>query len=56
MYSQIKKSPSIHMLSIQIDTKSPFKLVIQHQLNNIKFSLFANHLKRSFPSCTSTYV
>ena len=43
---QIKRSHSIHMLSIQIDTKS-IKLVIHHQFNNIKFSLFASHVKRS---------
>ena len=39
-------SHSIHMLSIQIDTKS-ITLVIHHQLNNIKLSFFASHMKRS---------
>ena len=39
------------MLSIQIDTKS-LELVIYHQLNNIKLSFFASHMKSSFPLCT----
>ena len=34
-------SRSIHMLSIQIDTKTHV-LVIHHQFNNIKLSFFAN--------------
>ena len=38
------------MLSIQIDTKS-LKLVIYYQFNNIKLSLFASHMKSSFPLC-----
>ena len=33
-------SHSIHMLSIQIDTKNP-GLIIHHQFNNIKLSFFA---------------
>ena len=41
----------MHMLSIQIDTKS-LELVIYHQFNNIKLSLFASHMKSSFPLCT----
>ena len=44
MYGQIKGSHSIHMLSIQIETKS-LKLVIYHQFNNIKLSFFASHMK-----------
>ena len=36
------------MLSIQIDTKS-IELVILHQFHNIKLSLFASHMKQSFP-------
>ena len=36
------------MLSVQIDTKS-LELVIYHQFNNIKLSLFASHMKSSFP-------
>ena len=43
MYGWIKRSHSIHMLNIQIDTKS-FELVICHQFNNIKLSFFANHV------------
>ena len=39
------------MLSIQIDTKS-LELFISHQFNNIKLSLFASHMKSSFPLCT----
>ena len=39
------------MLSIKIDTKS-LELVIYQQFNNIKFSLFASHMKSSFPLCT----
>ena len=35
------------MLSIQIDTKS-LVLVIYHQFNNIKLSLFASHMNRVF--------
>ena len=34
-----KRSHSIHILSIQIDTKS-FEVVIYHQFNNIKLSFF----------------
>ena len=41
-----KRSHSIHMLSIQIDTKS-LELV-----NNIKLSLFASHMKSSVPLFT----
>ena len=44
----IKRSHSIHMFSIQIDTKS-FELVIYHQYNNIKLSFFASPMKSSFP-------
>ena len=40
-------SHSIHILSIQIDTKS-LKLVIYHQFNNIKLSFFTSHVKSSF--------
>ena len=40
MYDLIKRSHSIHILSIQIDTKS-FEVVICHQFNNIKLSFFA---------------
>ena len=40
-------SHSIHMLSIQIDTKS-LKLVSHHKLNNIKLSFFASHTKWSY--------
>ena len=47
---QIKMSHSIHMSSIQIDTKS-LELIIQYQFNNIKLSFFASHIKRSFPLC-----
>ena len=36
-------SHSIHMLSIQIDTKS-----FQYQFNNIKLSFFTGHTKRTF--------
>ena len=43
---QIKRSHSIHMLSIQIYTKS-LELV-----NNIKLSFFASHMNSSFPLCT----
>ena len=39
------------MLIIQIDTKS-LGLVICHQFNNIKLSLFTSHKKSSFPFCT----
>ena len=39
MYVQIKRSHSIHMLSI--DTKS-HKLVFRHQFNNIKLSFFVS--------------
>ena len=38
------------MLNIQIDAKSLEK-VIYHQFNNIKLSLFASHMKSSFPLC-----
>ena len=37
-------SHSIHMLSIQIDTKS-LKFDIYHQFNNVKLSFFASHIK-----------
>ena len=37
-------SHSIHMLSIQIDTKNP-GLIIHHQFNNIKLSFFASQIK-----------
>ena len=40
-------SHSIHILSIQIDTKS-LKLVIYHQFNNIKLAFFTSHVKSSF--------
>ena len=40
-------SQSIHMLSIQINTKS-FNFVIHNLINNIKLSFFANHMKGSF--------
>ena len=43
---QIKRSHSIHMLSIQIDTKS-LELIICHHFNNFKLSLFASHMKLS---------
>ena len=48
LYSQIKRSHSIHILSIQIDTQN-FELVIDLQFNNVKLSFFANILVRSFP-------
>ena len=51
MYGLIKRSHSIHMLNIQIDTKS-LELVIYHQFNNIKLPFFASHMKSSFPPCT----
>ena len=47
-YCQIKRSHSIHMLSIQIDSKS-IELVIHHQFDNFKLSLVASHTKRRFP-------
>ena len=40
-------SPSIHMLSIQIDAKT-----IEHQCHNIKLSLFTSYMKRSVPLFT----
>ena len=43
LYSQIKMSHSIHMLSIQIDTKS-LELLIHYQ-----FSCFESHIKMSSP-------
>ena len=43
----IKRSHSIYMLNIQIDTKS-----IEIRLDNIKLSFLANHNKQSFPLCT----
>ena len=43
----IKRSHSIHMFSIQIDTKS------LELFNNTKLSFFASHMKSSFPLCTS---
>ena len=43
-------SHSIHMLSIQIDTKNP-GLIIHHQFNNIKLSFFANQIRQNFTSC-----
>ena len=51
-----KMSHSIHMLSIQIDTKS-LVLVSHHQFNSIKLSSLACHMKQSFmkqsfPLCT----
>ena len=46
----VKRSLSICMLSIQIDTKS-LELVIQHQFNNIKLSFFSSHMNSSFPVC-----
>ena len=51
MCGWIKRSHSIHMLNIHIDTKS-IELVIYYQFNNIKLSFFASHMKRSFPLCT----
>ena len=42
MTTKVKMSHSIHMLSIQIDTKSLWLF------NNIKLSFFASHMKRSF--------
>ena len=42
MYGKIKKSYSIKMLSIQIDTKS---LQFVYQFINIKLSFFASHMK-----------
>ena len=48
LYSQIKMSHSIDMLSIQNDTKS-LELVIDHQFNIIKFSCFESHIKMSSP-------
>ena len=50
MYSLIKRSHPINMLSIQIDTKS-LELLISHQSNNIKLSFFASPMKSSFPLC-----
>ena len=50
MYSLIKRSHPINMLSIQIDTKS-LERVIYHQFNNIKLSFFASHMKSSSPLC-----
>ena len=47
MYEQIKRSHSIHMLSIQIDTKT-VELVIHHQFNNIKLSSICKLYKREF--------
>ena len=41
-------SHSIHMSIIQIDTKS-IELVIHIKFYNIKLSLFASHMKQSFP-------
>ena len=52
IYGQIKRSHSIYMLSIQIDTKSLLKLVIHHQFNSFKWTLFASLMKWSFPLCT----
>ena len=43
--SQIKRSHSIHMLSIQIDTKT-VELVIHPQFNNIKLSSICKLYKR----------
>ena len=43
----MKMSQFIHLLSIQIDTLS-LELVIYHQFNNIKLSIFASRKKRSF--------
>ena len=51
MFGEIKRSHSIHMSSIQIDTKS-LERVIYYQLNNIKLSFFASHMKSSYPLCT----
>ena len=47
VYGQIKRSHSIHMLSIQIDTKT-VELVIHHQFNNIKLSSICKLYKREF--------
>ena len=47
VYGQIKRSHSIHMLSIQIDTKT-VELVIHHQFKNIKFSSICKLYKREF--------
>ena len=47
MYGQIKMSHSIHILSIQIDTKR-LELSIYHQFNNIKLSFFASPIFASF--------
>ena len=44
-FGLIKRSHSIHMLSIQIDIKS-LELVIHHQ------SFFASNMKSCFPLCT----
>ena len=43
-----QKNHFIHMLNIQIDTKS---LELVTEFNNIKLSLFASHMKDSFPLC-----
>ena len=43
-------SHPIHILSIQIDTKS-LELLINHQINNIKFSFFTSNIKLSFLFC-----
>ena len=51
MHSETKRSHSIYMLNIQIDTKS-LELVIHQKLNNIRVSLFASLKNRSFPLCT----
>ena len=48
LYSQIKMSHSIHMLSIQIDTKS-LELAINHQFF-MTLSCFESHIKMSFPT------
>ena len=44
-----QRSHSIHMLSIQIDTKN-LELIIYHQFNNIKLSFFASHIKSKVPN------
>ena len=50
-YIQIKRRHSIHVSSIEIDTKD-LELVICYKFNNNKLSFFTSHTKLSFPICT----
>ena len=47
MHGETKRSHSIYMLNIQIDTMS-LELVIHQKLNNIRLSLFATLINRRF--------